>query len=165
MTRLPQGDDLSGNKVDPPTQRTRILCIDSDVSKLALLSNVLAREGFQVQTARDGQAGLIKARELKPDLVIMDVLLPDLDGYAVCRQLKADSENARMGVIILTTQGGVDEPVDEAWRFSNRVMDRVKGYDSGALEFLTEPVTARELVQRVRATLWAAGFPSVKPRA
>lgn len=136
----------------------KILCVDDDVPQLTIISMVLKKEGYVVETARDGNEGLKKARDWKPDLVIMDVMMPGLDGFQATKRLKADPDTAHIGVLMLTAKGGVDENVNEAYKMATRVQDRLKGFDSGAVDFLTKPVKAKDLVQRVKAVLWATGF-------
>jgi len=136
----------------------RILCVDDDLPQLSIISAVLKKEGYIVEVAHDGYEGLKKAREWKPDLIIMDIMMPDLDGYQVTRRLKADPDTARIGVLMLTAKGGVDENIQEPYRLAGKVQDRMKGFDVGALEFLTKPVKAKDLVQRVKAVLWASGY-------
>ncbi len=138
--------------------KARILCVDSDRATTAIISMILKREGFEVEVAYDGDEGLKKAREMKPDLLILEIMIPITDGYQVCRRLRDDPETAGIGVLILTTKGGVDEDVRDAWKFAARVQDRLKGYEMGALDFLTKPVKAKDLVQRVKAVLWASGI-------
>ncbi|MFN8597037.1 MAG: response regulator [Anaerolineae bacterium] len=136
----------------------RVLCVDDDLPQLTIISAVLKKEGYIVETARNGVEGLRKAREWKPDMIIMDVMMPELDGFSATKRLKADPDTAHIGVLMLTAKGGIDEDVKEAYKFANRVQDRLKGFDSGAVEFLTKPVKAKELLLRVKAVLWAIGF-------
>ena len=84
--------------------------------------------------------------------------MPGLDGFQATKRLKADPDTAHIGVLMLTAKGGVDENVNEAYKMATRVQDRLKGFDSGAVDFLTKPVKAKDLVQRVKAVLWATGF-------
>jgi CheY-like chemotaxis protein len=137
----------------------RILCVDDDLPQLTIISAVLKKEGYTVDIARDGIEGLRKAREWKPDLIVMDVMMPGLDGFQATKRLKEDPDTAHIGVLMLTAKGGVDENVTEAYKMATRVQDRLKGFDSGAVDFLTKPVKAKDLVQRVKAVLWATGFP------
>jgi DNA-binding response OmpR family regulator len=137
----------------------RILCVDDDLPQLTIISAVLKKEGYIIETARDGNEGLRKAREWKPDLIIMDVMMPGLDGFQATKKIKDDPDTAHIGVLMLTAKGGVDEDVKEAYQMATRVQDRIRGFDSGAVDFLTKPVKAKELVQRVKAVLWATGFP------
>jgi DNA-binding response OmpR family regulator len=137
----------------------RILCIDDDIPQLTIISGVLRKEGYEVETAREGQEGLQKARAFKPNLIVLDVMMPGMDGYQVCRHLQENPETENIAVLMLTAKGGVDEPTKEAWRFAGKVQERLRGFDSGALEFLTKPVKAKDLLHRVKALLWASGFP------
>ncbi len=139
--------------------KARILCVDDDRPTVTIISGVLKKEDYEVQIALNGEEGLRTAREMKPDLLILDIMRPGMDGYEVCRRLKNDPDTARIGVLMLTAKGGVDEPAGEAWKFASKVQDRMKGFDVGAVEFLTKPIKAKELVHRVKALLWAAGYP------
>jgi CheY-like chemotaxis protein len=136
-----------------------ILCIDADLDWLTCLSDVLEKNGYAVETAHNGIEGIQKTLEIMPDLIILDVTIPGIDGYQVCSHLKRDPATARIGVLILTAMCDVDEPVHEAWEFAVKVKGRLKGYDSGALEFMTKPVTETDLLQRVKALLWTSGYP------
>ena len=139
-------------------RNARILCVDDDLPQLMIISLVLKKEGYLIETAHDGNEALRKAREWKPDLVIMDVMMPGLDGFQATKKLKDDPDTAHIGVLMLTAKGGIEENVKEAYKIAARVKDRMKGFDSGAVDFLTKPVKAKDLVQRVKAVLWATGF-------
>jgi two-component system alkaline phosphatase synthesis response regulator PhoP len=138
--------------------KVRILCIDDDRPTVTIISMVLAKEGYEVFTAYDGHDGIKKANETKPNLIILDIMMPDIDGFEVCKRLKNDEATSNIAVLMLTAKGGVDENIKESWRFASKVVDRNKGFDVGAMEFLTKPVKAKDLVQRVKAVLWASGF-------
>jgi DNA-binding response OmpR family regulator len=138
--------------------KIRILCIDDDRPTVTIISMVLAKEGYEVFTAYDGHDGIKKAIETKPNLIILDIMMPDIDGFEVCKRLKNDEATSNIAVLMLTAKGGVDENIKESWRFASKVVDRNKGFDVGAMEFLTKPVKAKDLVQRVKAVLWASGF-------
>ncbi len=137
--------------------QARILCVDDDRPTVTIISAILKKEGYEVEIALNGNEGLKKAREMKPDLLILDIMMPGTDGYEVARRLKADPATSRIGVLMLTAKGGVDEPTSQSYEFANKVQDRLKGFDSGALDFLTKPVKAKDLLQRVKAVLWASG--------
>ena len=139
--------------------KARILCVDDDRPTVTIISGVLKKEDYDVDTALSGVEGLQKAHDLKPDLILLDIMMPGMDGYEVSRRLRDDPETAKIAVIMLTAKGGVDDPDKESYVFAGKVKDRLKGFDSGALEFLTKPVKAKELVHRVKAVLWASGFP------
>ncbi|MDR5710479.1 MAG: response regulator transcription factor [Armatimonadota bacterium] len=114
----------------------RVLVVDDDEAILGLLGSYLAREGFEVQTAGDGQAALAAFRTFRPDVVVLDVLLPGLDGLEVLRRLRAEGEPY---VILLTAK--------------SEELDRVVGLELGADDYVTKPFSPRELVARIRAVL------------
>jgi len=103
--------------------------------------------------------GLAKAHNWNPGLIVLDIMMPGMDGFEVCRHLKKDAVTQNIAVLMLTAKGGVDEKVDHADELASKVRDRLKGFDSGAMEFLTKPVKAKDLLQRVKAILWASGPP------
>jgi DNA-binding response OmpR family regulator len=138
--------------------KARILVVDDDRPMVLIISSVLKKHGYEVFTAYDGLNGLKKAREVKPDLLILDLMMPLMDGYEVCRHLQSDPDTAKIVVLILTAKGGVEQDVKKS-EFAARVQDRLRGFDVGAAEFLTKPVKAKELVKRVKSVLWAGGFP------
>jgi DNA-binding response OmpR family regulator len=139
--------------------RAKILCVDDDRPTVTIISGVLRKENYEVEVALNGQEALNKAHEFKPDLILLDIMMPGMDGYEVCRRLRDDAETSKIGVIMLTAKGGVDDPDKESYIVANKVKDRLKGFDSGAIEFLTKPVKAKDLTHRVKAVLWASGFP------
>ncbi|WP_017721057.1 diguanylate cyclase [Kamptonema formosum] len=118
---------------------SHILIVDDDSATRLLLKRTLQTEGYQVTVARNGEEGLALARQLHPDLIICDWMMPVMDGLQMCRQLKADEQLTAAFFILLT------------WR--NSVGDRVEGLDSGADEFLWKPIDMNELQARVRAGL------------
>jgi DNA-binding response OmpR family regulator len=115
---------------------TRILVVDDEPPIVDLVTGYLEREGWSVEGAGDGPAALDAVRRLDPDVVILDVMLPGIDGLEVCRQLRAFS-NAY--VLMLTARG--------------EEIDRVMGLTVGADDYLVKPFSPRELVARVRALL------------
>jgi two-component system response regulator RegX3 len=104
------------------------------------LSEALAREGFDTQVAATAAAALAAAARVEPDLVLLDVMLPDGSGYDVCRQLRADSA---VPIIMLTARG--------------EETDRIVGLELGADDYIVKPFSAREVVARIRAVLRRAG--------
>lgn len=117
----------------------RILIVDDNPNALKLVGYALHREGFEVAVAKDGAEALEKAEKDPPALVILDIMMPDMDGYEVCRRLRATPQTARTPVIMLTAKG--------------RAEDRVMGFQAGADDYVTKPVLPAELVARVRALL------------
>ena len=114
----------------------RILVIEDDDTIQKILKRGLAYEGYVVDTAGDGETGLTIARERRPDLVILDLMLPGIDGLEVCRRIRA---GGNIPIIILTAKDDVS--------------DRVLGLDSGADDYLVKPFELDELLARIRALL------------
>jgi len=136
----------------------RILVVDDNQSLVHILERLLEKEGYAVLTAFDGWQGLKLARQEKPDLVILDIIMPGLDGYQVSRRLQADPQTCAIPVLMLTVMGRVEsETVDSPGRYQVRIHQRLEGFDAGALEFISKPVKAKELLQRIRTLLWATG--------
>lgn len=113
-----------------------VLIVEDDPTTTDFVERYLRRDGHRVFTAADGEEGLRIARERKPDLVVLDVMLPKLDGISVCRTLRDESDTA---VIMLTAR------VEEE--------DRLMGLEVGADDYVTKPFSPRELAARVRAVL------------
>ncbi|MGC8781733.1 MAG: response regulator [Anaerolineae bacterium] len=113
-----------------------ILVVDDDHKIVDLVALYLKRDGYRVLTAYDGRAALEIARRSRPDLIVLDLLLPELDGMDVCRLLRAES---RVPIIMLTARS-----TDE---------DKLRGLDLGADDYLTKPFNPRELMARIRAVL------------
>jgi class 3 adenylate cyclase len=120
-------------------QPPRILVVDDNPANLEILETRLARQGYEIATARDGDEALIAARELTPDLILLDVMMPGKDGIQVCRELKADPSLPFMPVILVTAKADPD--------------DIVAGLDAGGDEYVTKPVDHAALVARVRSIL------------
>ncbi|HEU5318850.1 MAG TPA: response regulator transcription factor [Chloroflexota bacterium] len=118
-----------------------ILLADDEPSILQLNRLYLTKEGYTVHVARDGQEALDGARRLKPDLVVLDLMMPRLDGWEVCRQLKQDPRPP--AVVMLTAK---DEDAD-----------KVVGLELGADDYLTKPFNPRELLARIKAILRRSG--------
>lgn len=119
--------------------RKTVLIVEDEVDIRELLEYVLEREGFGVLSAADGQIGLGLARRKGPDLILLDLMLPGLDGLEVCRQLKHDRATRAIPVIMVTAKG------DEA--------DIVLGLGLGADDYVPKPFSPKEVVARVRAVL------------
>jgi two-component system OmpR family response regulator len=114
----------------------KILVVDDDPRLRDLVRMALEGNGFDVQTASDGQAALVGAQRYRPDLIVLDVGLPKADGFEVCRRIRATSD---VPILFLTAH---DEEVD-----------RVLGFELGADDYVTKPFSPRELVGRIRAIL------------
>jgi two-component system, OmpR family, response regulator MprA len=116
--------------------QARILVVDDDPRIAASVRRALVYEGYEVRVAADGRAALDLARDQQPDLVVLDLMLPRIDGMEVCRRLRADGD---VPILMLTARDGT--------------ADRVQGLDSGADDYLVKPFAYEELLARVRALL------------
>jgi DNA-binding response OmpR family regulator len=115
---------------------TTILVVDDNPSVLALLRDYLTEQDFRVRTASDGQEALFAAREIKPDLILLDIMMPEMDGYDFIRAYRKEQETP---IILLTAR------LEET--------DKVVGLELGADDYVTKPFNMRELVARIRAVL------------
>ena len=115
--------------------RRKILVVDDNAGLLDLICFNLKKAGFATGTARDGVEALKKARTIAPDLILLDLMLPELDGFAVCEILRHDPATASIPVIMITAL--------------NSELSRFAGLEAGANEYVTKPFSPRDLVSRV----------------
>ena len=125
------------SQATPSPPGERILVVEDEQAMRTVLEDCLARRGYRVLTARDGEEGLERARREQPDLILLDIMMPRVDGYAVCEELRRLGFSGR--ILVLTARG--------------RVEDRVRGLDLGADDYLVKPFSREELLARVRALL------------
>ena len=123
----------------------RVLVVDDEKSISDLIATSLRFVGFDVRTAATGSEALTVAEEFKPQAVVLDVMLPDLDGFEVCRQLR--SEGLNIGVLFLTAKDGME--------------DKVAGLTIGGDDYMTKPFSLEELVARLRALLRRIGVVEI----
>ena len=128
----------------------RVLIIEDDRDIVELVRYNLANEGFQVNAALDGTAGLSALKKTPPDLLLLDLMLPKISGLEICREVRKDESLNRLPILMLTARG------DEA--------DRVVGLEMGADDYVTKPFSPRELIARVKALLRRAEPPAESPR-
>jgi DNA-binding response OmpR family regulator len=119
--------------------KKRVLLVEDDPGSIRFVSYILEQEGYEVLTANNGLAGLKKAREEAPDLLILDVMLPGLDGFEVCRRLRADEQTSKLLVLMLSAKA--------------QEIDRTTGLKMGADDYLTKPADPSEIVARVESLL------------
>ena len=129
----------------------RILVVDDDRQIVRLVQSYLEQSGYAVLTASDGATALRTIRAERPDLVVLDLMLPDMDGWAITRAVRAAPPTAALPILMLTAR------VEDA--------DRIVGLELGADDYVTKPFNPREVVARVRAILRRAGCASGEPQA
>jgi CheY-like chemotaxis protein len=117
----------------------RILVVDDDLNLLQMVRLMLERVGHEVETTNKGAEGIARAAQMKPDLAIIDIMMPDLDGYNVVRRMRADPATARIPILVLTAR--------------SQEMDKQTAMRAGANAFLSKPVTAQQLTERVNSVL------------
>src|ERR1700704_5249980 len=128
-----------------PTKATSVVVVEDDPASADVLQRRLQANGMKVAVGRDGGEGLALIRQLVPDLVLLDVMLPDTDGYDICLRIKSDGAVAHIPVIFLSARG--------------EVVDKVRGLSCGAADYITKPFQAAELLARIDAVLGQARNP------
>jgi len=119
--------------------KARILAADDEPDALELIEVNLKSAGYEVLTAADGREALQKARAAMPDLILLDIMLPEMDGLEVCKALRRDAATSRLPIIMLTARAAE--------------IDRVLGLELGADDYITKPFSPRELILRVKNVL------------
>src|SRR2546421_5472214 len=133
--RVWEGSD----KEQAMAQQSTILIVDDEPFNIDLLEQQLEEFGYATVSARNGQEALDKVAAEAPDLILLDVMMPIMDGLTVCRILKENDETRLIPIVIMTALGAVE--------------DRIRGIEAGADDFLTKPVDERELLARIQTTL------------
>jgi two-component system, OmpR family, alkaline phosphatase synthesis response regulator PhoP len=126
----------------------KILVVDDEIYIVHILDFSLGMEGYEVVTALDGEQALHKVKSDRPDLVVLDIMMPKLDGYETCKILKNDPETKNIPVILLSAKG--------------RNIDQKMGFQVGADDYITKPFSPRKLVERINMIL---GQPSTQQMA
>lgn len=125
-----------------------ILVVEDEKDLVELLEYNLKKDGFSVVTARSGAEGLKKAAEERPDLVVLDLMLPDIFGIDVCRTLRENGETAAIPIIMLTAK--------------SQTTDKIEGLSAGADDYLTKPFSPKELMARIKAVMRRSGGSRMK---
>ena len=137
-----KGEDSSKEEVSPSAeggQSGTILVVDDSPTEVHIFKKILEKQGYRILVAKDGQEGVNMATEVMPDLVLMDVVMPVLNGFQATRQLKNNDKTAGIPVIMVTTK---DQQTDINW-----------GMRQGANEYLVKPVAPAELLNKIKALL------------
>ena len=127
----------------------KILVIEDDPTALRLLEYTLAGEGYRVLTATNGLAGIRKAQDEQPDLIILDVMLPGLDGFEICHRLRMEPQTAQLPILMLSAKA--------------QESDKATGFKVGADDYLTKPADPSEIVRRVKNLLAQRATPTPSP--
>ncbi|HEY7727706.1 MAG TPA: response regulator [Candidatus Eisenbacteria bacterium] len=120
----------------------KILVVDDEIYIVHILDFSLGMEGYEVVTALDGEQALEKVKSERPDLIVLDIMMPKLDGYEVCKTIKGNPDTAHIPVILLSAKG--------------RNVDQKMGFDVGADDYITKPFSPRKLVERINQLLGQA---------
>ena len=131
------------------SEKPRILLVDDEPSIVKIVGKRLEVEGFDVLVAVDGQDALVKARAAHPDLIILDVMLPKLNGYEVCKALKQDARYQKIPIVLFTAKA--------------QEKDEKLGMECGANGYVPKPFSAQELLEKVRALIEASSPAAPHP--
>jgi DNA-binding response OmpR family regulator len=129
----------------------KILVVDDDLDSLKLIGLLLQRQGYQVLAAPDGAHALTQAESERPDLILLDIMMPDMDGYEMCRRLKGDPRLTNIPVMIFSAKSSAE--------------DKIAGFEAGADDYLTKPTHPTELASRIKALLARSGIDRSAPPA
>ena len=119
--------------------RAKVLVVDDEEYIQHILNFSFGAEGYEVVTASDGEEGVSKARDEKPDVIVMDIMMPKMDGYEACKQIKTDPQTKDIPVILLTAKG--------------RDADRKLGSEVGADDYVVKPFSPGRLIERVEGIM------------
>ncbi len=122
-----------------PEGKASILIVDDSPTELYVLKNLVEGAGYHAITASDGESGIAQARSTKPALILMDVVMPGLNGFQATRQLSRDPETANIPIIIVTTKG---QETDRTW-----------GLRQGAKDYVVKPIVAADLLAKIQSVL------------
>jgi two-component system alkaline phosphatase synthesis response regulator PhoP len=129
----------------------KILVVDDEIYIVHILDFSLGMEGYEVVTALDGEQALEKMKAEQPDLIVLDIMMPKLDGYEVCKTIKGNPDTAHIPVILLSAKG--------------RNVDQKMGFDVGADDYITKPFSPRKLVERINQLLGQAVSEKQSPNS
>jgi twitching motility two-component system response regulator PilH len=139
MTNLSSNDENSSGEDSASQGGTTVLVVDDSPTEQYVLKGILEGAGYVVITASDGEGGVEQARSSKPDLILMDVVMPGMNGFQATRKLSRDPETSEIPIIMVTTKG---QETDRTW-----------GMRQGAKDYLVKPVLAAELLNKIKTVL------------
>lgn len=141
--------DCSNMKSDnDSTESTKILIVDDQPDNLRLLSKILVGQGYEVRKAINGSTALMGVKKFAPDLILLDINMPDLNGYEVCKKLKSDRKTKQIAVIFLSA--------------SDKVMDKVQAFEVGGVDYITKPFQVPEVLARVETQIKIRRFNQMR---
>jgi len=123
----------------------RILIVDDEPNIVLALELLMKKEGYEVHTVADGERAVQAAKELRPDVILLDIMMPKMDGYEVCQSIRSDALLKDVSIIMLTAKG--------------REVEREKGLALGADHYITKPFSTRQVVMKVREILASRSGP------
>jgi PleD family two-component response regulator len=121
--------------LEPEYERGKILIVDDTVSVINMIKTALSNESYQILIATSGENAIKSAKIAQPDLILLDILMPEMDGYEACRRLKSDEETKDIPVLFMSAL--------------TEVFDKVKAFNLGAVDYVTKPLNVEELQARV----------------
>ena len=125
----------------------KVLVVDDSLDVIKMIGLMLQHQGFEIIAAQSGAQALAKAQAENPDVIILDIMMPGVDGYEVCRRLRADPVTANTPILMFTAKTSVS--------------DKVAGFEAGADDYLTKPIRPSDLVSRIEAVLLRSGRRTV----
>lgn len=128
----------------------KILIIEDDDDMIHILKSILELEGYEIAYSRDGEDGMKKIKEYNPNLLILDLILPKIDGNEVCRRIKKDPELSKIPVIMLTAKGAT--------------RDELEGIMDGADDYITKPFNPLDLIETIKYLLTKENFVNIEER-
>jgi len=137
--------------MNPPGTTALIMMVDDTPANLSVLSDLLSARGFKISVAEDGESALEQLQYVRPDLILLDVLMPRLDGFTTCRRLKERPETREIPVIFMTAL--------------TDTVEKVKGFELGAVDYITKPFQQEEVLARVNAHLGLQQLKDASRRA
>jgi DNA-binding response OmpR family regulator len=128
---------------DAAPSPARVLIVDDEPNILLSLQFLMKKAGYDVRTAKDGEQALAEVAREKPDIILLDVMMPKLDGFSVCQRIKSDPDLSSVRIVMLTARG--------------RDVEREKGISLGADDYITKPFSTKDAIDRVAALLARPG--------